>query len=207
MLLTWADSIGASKHAPVTAAATCHGDTAPSTPSRRRAAPAHPPRTSTASANPLGRLARYPRMRAASPAPSTPAGPAAPRSADAGTARLQPSAAPMTSTPSARRSRHTTHPAAHASPDSAHSGPAAAEAPQRRGRCVRGHDPMEPDHHSHGHNSSPAPSRRSTATGSVPTMTTGASQHQGTALPFRPRTGRAVALPNVVTVSPRRACR
>ena len=38
----------------VTADASCHGDTAPSTPSRRRAAAAHAPTTSTASANTLG---------------------------------------------------------------------------------------------------------------------------------------------------------
>jgi len=44
----------------MTAAASCHGDTAPTTPSRRRAAAAHTPTTSTASANTPGRAGSGP---------------------------------------------------------------------------------------------------------------------------------------------------
>src|SRR3954447_4696879 len=51
---------GARRKPVVTADASCHGDTAPSTPSRRRAAAAQPPTTSTASANTLGWLGSGP---------------------------------------------------------------------------------------------------------------------------------------------------
>ena len=48
---------GASRQPALTAAASCHGDTRPAAPSRRRAAAAPAPITSTASANTLGWLA------------------------------------------------------------------------------------------------------------------------------------------------------
>ena len=51
MLIHSAGPAGASSRPPVSAEACCHADTAPITPNRRRAAAAHAPITSTASAN------------------------------------------------------------------------------------------------------------------------------------------------------------
>jgi hypothetical protein len=60
VLIGAAASPGTSRRPPVTAATTCHGDTAPMTPSRRRAAAAHAPTTSTASPTTLERTGSGP---------------------------------------------------------------------------------------------------------------------------------------------------
>jgi hypothetical protein len=200
----------------VTAQASCHGDTTPTTPRRRRAAAAQPPITSTASANTLEWLANAP--ASGSSCTSNPVNATRTRSALPANARNQPrtvdtgrpnraaigrcpqppafirTAAPITSTPSARRSRHETT-------------SSTCVTRQLRQRARRGANPPTPrtvrtrarPHGArsppHGHASSPARSRRSTSTASLPTMTTGASKHQGTALPSGQGTGRAVAHP------------
>ena len=217
VLIDTAVSPGASSRPPVTADASCHGDTAPTTPSRRRAAAAH-------AADRLDRVGEHARMdrqragqrvelhqqrreqptapprrcrrtRAASPAPSRPAGPAAPAigrcPAPAAFAR---SAAPITSTPSARRSRH----------DTASSTCVTKQVPHRarRGRrpptprtdrcraCPHGARPPP-----HGQASSPARRRRSTSSDIATYHDHGClHQHQATALPSGQGMGRAVAL-------------
>ena len=146
----------------MTAAASCHGDTAPTTPRRRRAAAAHAPTTSTASATTLGWTGsgavngssctssavnahgpsrRCGRTHAASHAPSTPAAPAPRRSADA---RHRP---PWPATPRRSRRRRrpgaagTTPPAAHASPSTNHTGHGAGEDRRHRGPTAAGRAP------------------------------------------------------------------
>jgi hypothetical protein len=187
---------GARRKPVVTADASCHGDTAPSTPSRRRAAAAQPPTTSTASANPLGWLGSGPvsgsscTSNAVNAERTTSAlrvnARSQPRTVDTGRASRVAigrcpapaafirNAAPITSTASARRSRH----------DTVSSTCVTKQLPQRarRGRssptprtvrsraCPHGARPPP-----HGQASSPARNRRSTSSKSVPTMTTGAS--------------------------------
>ena len=181
---------------PDAAAASCHGDTAPTTPSRRWAAAAHAPITSTASANGLGRAGSGPvtgssctsnAVNIARTASALPANARnQPRTVEAGLhsvaaigrcpapSAFNRSAAPITSTPSARRSRH----------DTATSTCVTAQMPHRvrRGRSwptprtdrsrACPHGARTPPH---GQASSPARRRPSTSTTSLPTMTTGAS--------------------------------
>ena len=111
------------------------------------------------------------------------------------------SAAPITSTPSARRSRHDTASSTCVTRHVLHRARRGRRPPTprtaRRRACPHGARPPP-----HGQNNSPARRRRSTSTTSLPTMTTGASKHQAPALPSGQRKGKGrCASQNVIRLS------
>src|SRR3954454_5494324 len=187
---------GASSRPPVNAEASCHADTAPTTPSRRRAAAATTPTASTASAKvvPVGQAVPCNGSSWASTDVSTDRTLSALRV----NARSQPrtvvadrpnrtaigrcpapaafcrNAAPITSAASARRNRHATLNSTWVTRQPAQRTRRGRRIPTPRTSRRRAY-PHRTRSPPHGHTNSPADSRRSTSTDSVPTMITGAS--------------------------------
>ena len=217
VLIHSAGPAGASSRPPVTAEASCHADTAPITPSRRRAAAAHAPITSTASANtdPAGSQRRGEAVQldqqpgAQRPhrlgVPGKGAQPAAHRRRRPSQPRrnrpmprpraLARNAAPITSTPSARRTRHETANSTCVTRHATHLARRGRSRPTPR--TVRAPRVTPPGKHT--------PAWAHQLTGAQPPFDLGRvapyhdhgclPQHQGTALPSGQGAGRAVARP------------
>ena len=118
-----------------------------------------------------------------------------------GTGALARNAAPITSTPSARRSRHDTASSTCVTRHEPHRARRGRRSPTpRTERCRACPHGLRPP--PHGQTSSPAHRRRSTSSASLPTMTTGASTAPSNGPPVRPRNGEGrCAFQNVIRLS------